>query len=47
VSLEKSTSESVDPSVSVSSSKSVDPGLVRVVFDIPRSAECRPKQMLR
>lgn len=38
VSLDKSTSESVDPSVSVSSSRSADPGLVRV-SDIPRSAE--------
>ena len=37
VSLDKSTSESVDPSVSVSSSRSADPGLVRV-YDIPRSA---------
>ena len=43
VSLDKSTSESVDPSVSVSSSRSADPGLVRV-YDIPRSAD---KQMLR
>lgn len=38
VSLDKSTSESVDPSVSVSSSRSADPGLVWV-YDIPRSSE--------
>lgn len=38
VSLYKSTSESVDPSLSVCSSRSADPGLVRV-YDIPRSTE--------
>jgi len=39
VSFDKSTSESVDPSLSISSSRSADPGLVRV-YDIPRS--CLP-----
>lgn len=38
VSLDKFTSGSVDPSVSVCSSWSADPGLVRV-YDIPCSAE--------
>lgn len=49
VSLDKSTSESVDPSVSVSSSRSADPGLVRVYDMIfpARPSFCRPKQMLR